>query len=76
MRLFFRYRHTHFTESLHHREPTSEQLKQLYRVLTWLTRMYLPIYLLTLDERTDNIVVIAGEETVVVINLQAEVDYE
>ncbi|WP_159402473.1 DUF6888 family protein [Nostoc sp. ATCC 53789] len=37
-------------------EPTSEQLKQLYRVLTWLTRMYLPIYLVTLDERTDNIV--------------------
>ncbi|WP_375504123.1 DUF6888 family protein [uncultured Nostoc sp.] len=26
-------------------EPTSEQLKQLYRVLTWLTRMYLPVYL-------------------------------
>ncbi|WP_392482026.1 DUF6888 family protein [Nostoc sp. C110] len=37
-------------------EPTSEQLKQLYRVLTWLTQMYLPIYLVTLDERTDNIV--------------------
>ncbi|WP_442949705.1 DUF6888 family protein [Nostoc sp.] len=29
-------------------EPTSEQLKQLYRVLTWLTRMYLPVYLVTL----------------------------
>ncbi|MEH1873006.1 DUF6888 family protein [Nostoc sp.] len=57
-------------------EPTSEQLKQLYRVLTWLTRMYLPVYLVTLDERTDNIVVIAGEETVVVINPEAEVDYE
>ena len=57
-------------------EPTSEQFKQLYRVLTWLTRMYLPVYLVTLDERTDNIVVIAGEETVVVINPEAEVDYE
>jgi hypothetical protein len=57
-------------------EPTSEQLKQLYRVLTWLTRMYLPVYLVTLNERTDNIVVIAGEETVVVINPEAEVDYE
>ncbi|MEH2381534.1 MAG: hypothetical protein V7K27_22040 [Nostoc sp.] len=57
-------------------EPTSEQLKQLYRVLTWLTRMYLPVYLVTLDERTDNIVVIAGEETVVVINPEADVDYE
>ncbi|AUB35692.1 MULTISPECIES: hypothetical protein [Nostoc] len=57
-------------------EPTSEQLKQLYRVLTWLTRMYLPVYLVTLDERTNNIVVIAGEETVVVINPEAEVDYE
>ena len=57
-------------------KPTSEQLKQLYRVLTWLTRMYLPVYLVSLDERTDNIVVIAGEETVVVINPEAEVDYE
>ncbi|MDZ7955296.1 DUF6888 family protein [Nostoc sp. DedQUE09] len=57
-------------------EPTSEQLKQLYRVLTWLTRMYLPVYLVSLDERTDNIVVIAGEETVLVINPQGEVDYE
>ncbi|WP_375470891.1 DUF6888 family protein [uncultured Nostoc sp.] len=57
-------------------EPTSEQLKQLYRVLTWLTRMYLPVYLVSLDERTDNIVVIAGEETVVVINPEGEVDYE
>lgn len=38
--------------------------------------MCLPIYLVTLDEPTDNIVVIAGEETVVVINLQGEVDYE
>ncbi|MDZ8262475.1 DUF6888 family protein [Nostoc sp. ChiQUE01b] len=57
-------------------EPTSEQLKQLYRVLTWLTRMYLPVYLVSLDERTDNIVIIAGEETVVVINPEGEVDYE
>ena len=57
-------------------EPTSEQLKQLYRVLTWLTRMYLPVYLVSLDELTDNIVVIAGEETVVIINLEGEVDYE
>ncbi|WP_442941541.1 DUF6888 family protein [Nostoc sp.] len=31
-------------------EPTSEQLKQLYKVLTWLTRMYLPVYLVSLDE--------------------------
>ncbi|BBD69673.1 hypothetical protein NIES4072_29920 [Nostoc commune NIES-4072] len=38
--------------------------------------MYLPVYLVTLDERTNNIVVIAGEETVVVINAEAEVDYE
>ncbi|WP_375479698.1 DUF6888 family protein [uncultured Nostoc sp.] len=35
-----------------------------------------PVYLVSLDERTDNIVVIAGEETVVVINPEGEVDYE
>ncbi|MEH1804809.1 DUF6888 family protein [Nostoc sp.] len=57
-------------------ESTSEQLKQLYRVLICLTRMYLSVYLVSLDERTDNIVVIAGEETVLVINLEREVDYE
>ncbi|MBN3888048.1 MULTISPECIES: DUF6888 family protein [unclassified Nostoc] len=57
-------------------ESTSEQLKQLYRVLICLTRMYLSVYLVSLDERTDNIVVIAGEETVLVINLEGEVDYE
>ncbi|MHC5615672.1 MAG: DUF6888 family protein [Nostoc sp.] len=51
-------------------------MEKLYRVLTWLTRMYLPVYLVILDERTDNIVVIAGEETVVLINPEAEVDYE
>ncbi|WP_442943569.1 DUF6888 family protein [Nostoc sp.] len=38
--------------------------------------MYLPVYLVTLDERIDNIVVIAGAETVVVINPEGEVDYE
>ncbi|WP_375504121.1 DUF6888 family protein [uncultured Nostoc sp.] len=32
--------------------------------------------LVTLDERTNNIVVIAGEERVVVINPEAVVDYE
>ncbi|WP_375510074.1 DUF6888 family protein [uncultured Nostoc sp.] len=32
--------------------------------------------IVSLDERTDNIVVIAGEKTVVVINPEAEVDYE
>ncbi|MHC5753064.1 DUF6888 family protein [uncultured Nostoc sp.] len=57
-------------------ESSSEQLKQLYRVLICLTRMYLSVYLVSLDERTDKIVVIAGEETVLVINLEGEVDYE
>ncbi|MHC5744049.1 MAG: DUF6888 family protein [Nostoc sp.] len=57
-------------------ESSSEQLKQLYRVLICLTRMYLSVYLVSLDERTDKIVVIAGEEAVLVINLEGEVDYE
>ncbi|WP_414690157.1 DUF6888 family protein [Nostoc sp.] len=48
-------------------EPTSEQLKQLYRVLTWLTRMYLPVYLVTLDERTNNIVVISNHAKLITV---------
>jgi len=38
--------------------------------------MYLPIYLVTLDSRDARIVIIAGEESVIVINKQGELSYD
>lgn len=57
-------------------KPTIEQIEQLYRVCVQLTKMYLPIYLVTLDQRTNNLVILAGEEIVVKINVEGVVDYE
>ncbi|WP_413773967.1 DUF6888 family protein [Nostoc sp. MG11] len=42
-------------------EPTPQQLRAVYIVCYWLTKMYLPIYLVTLDSRDARIVIIAGE---------------
>lgn len=41
--------------------PTFEQLKELYRVSVELTSMYVSINLVRLDERTHNVIVLAGE---------------
>lgn len=38
-----------------------------------LTSMYLPINLVTIDERTENLYILAGEELEILINLQGEV---
>ncbi|WP_442948062.1 DUF6888 family protein [Nostoc sp.] len=46
----------------------------MYAVCSFTNKRYK--VLVIFDERTNNIVVIAGEETVVVINPEAEVDYE
>lgn len=48
--------------------PTYAQTLECFPVFQQLTRLYLPIYLVRLDERTDNIVIIAGEEVVMQIN--------
>lgn len=48
--------------------PTPEQTLECFRICQQLTQMYLPIYLVRLDERTDDIVVIAGEAIVISIN--------
>ncbi|GAB1537862.1 hypothetical protein NUACC21_05170 [Scytonema sp. NUACC21] len=57
-------------------EPTREQFRAIYIVCYWLTKMYLPIYLVTLDQRNDRVVIIAGEESVIVINQQGELSYD
>ncbi|WP_438822902.1 DUF6888 family protein [Nostoc favosum] len=47
--------------------PTAEQTLQCFLVCRRLTMMYRPVYLVRLDERTGEIVIIAGEETEIAI---------
>lgn len=54
-------------------QPTLEQIKELYRISIELTSMYAPIYLVRLDERTSNVIVLAGEEIEVYIHPNGEV---
>lgn len=42
--------------------PTQEQVWQCYRLCCWATRLYLPIYLIRFDKRTNNIVLLIGDE--------------
>ncbi|WP_425526030.1 DUF6888 family protein [Halotia branconii] len=57
-------------------KPTPQQLRTVYIACCWLTKMYLPIYLVTLDYRDARIVVIAGEESVIIINKQGKLSYD
>lgn len=54
-------------------KPTIEQAIELYKMCQNLTSMYLPINLVTIDERTQSIYVLAGEELEVLINNKGEV---
>jgi hypothetical protein len=54
-------------------QPTFEQLKELYRISVDLTSMYAPIYLVRLDKRTSNVILLAGEEIEVYIHPDGEV---
>jgi hypothetical protein len=56
-------------------KPTVEQTMELFRVCQNLTQMYLPLNLVRLDERTGNVVILAGEEIVIVIDKIGNVDY-
>ena len=42
-------------------KPTNEQGIELFKVCQDLTQMYLPIYLVRLDERTTRIYILAGQ---------------
>ncbi len=45
------------------KEPTGKQLKSLYRLCHILTNfMFQPIYIVRIDERTQNLFVLAGHE--------------
>jgi hypothetical protein len=47
--------------------PTYQQLRTCFILSYQNTRMYLPIYLVTIHQRTKHVVILAGEETEIVI---------
>lgn len=47
--------------------PTPEQMRTSFILTYWATKMYLPIYLIRIDERTKDVVILAGEETEILI---------
>ncbi|WP_416209798.1 DUF6888 family protein [Nostoc sp. LEGE 06077] len=47
--------------------PTSQQLQTCFILSYWITKMYVPIYMIRIDERTKNVVFLAGEETEIII---------
>jgi hypothetical protein len=48
----------------------------MYRICQQLTKMYTPIYLVTTDRRTGDLIIIAGEEIEVSVNPEGKVNYE
>ncbi|WP_409350549.1 DUF6888 family protein [Synechocystis salina] len=47
--------------------PTSAQQSTCFILSYWLTKLYLPVYLIQIDERTKDIFLLAGEENEIVI---------
>ncbi|WP_442936354.1 DUF6888 family protein [Nostoc sp.] len=56
-------------------KPTNEQAIELFKVCHDLTPMYLPIYLVRLDERTTRIYILAGQSFEVEILPNGRVRY-
>ncbi|MEO0684111.1 MAG: hypothetical protein AAFY76_03445 [Cyanobacteria bacterium J06649_11] len=54
-------------------KPTAEQAMELYKMCQNLTSMYLPINLVTIDERTQSVYVLAGEELEILISNKGKV---
>lgn len=53
--------------------PTEKQAVNCFIMCQRITQMYLPISLVRLDERTNDIFILAGEDIQVVINRNGEV---
>ncbi|WP_410500407.1 DUF6888 family protein [Chroococcidiopsis sp. SAG 2025] len=47
--------------------PTTAQLFTCFVLSYWATKMYLPIYIIRVDERTGEVFFLAGEKTAVLI---------
>ncbi|MBC6475799.1 MAG: hypothetical protein GDA48_25785 [Hormoscilla sp. GM102CHS1] len=52
--------------------PTAAQALKCFIICYDLTKMYVQIYLVRIDERTDNIVILAGEEIELEIDRNGE----
>ena len=48
--------------------PTAEQTLQCFIICYWLTKMYTPINLLRIDERTGKVFILAGEDIEIEVN--------
>jgi hypothetical protein len=55
--------------------PTSAQTLECFRICQQITQMFLPINIVRLDERTNEIFILAGNEILVLINRQGETRY-
>ena len=52
--------------------PTTPQIWQCFVLCYQLTKMYMPIYLVRLDQRTNNVVILASEEIKISIDQNGE----
>lgn len=53
--------------------PTAKQAVKCCFICQQITGMYLPIYLVRLDERTNDIFILAGENTQILIDAKGDV---
>jgi hypothetical protein len=56
-------------------EPTAEQKDTLWRISYQLTKMYVPINLVRMDERSGYMIVLAGDEFVIEIQKNGIAEY-
>ncbi|WP_071593275.1 DUF6888 family protein [Kamptonema formosum] len=52
--------------------PTAAQLWQCFVLCSWATKMYLPVNLVRIDERTGNVFILIGEEMEIEIDPNGE----
>ena len=53
--------------------PTEKQAVKCFFICQQITGMYLPIFLVRLDERTNDIFILAGEDIQILIDHQGDV---
>ena len=55
--------------------PTQKQIQACFILSCRLTKMYVPIYLIRVDERTKEVFILAGEETEIAIEANGDWRY-
>lgn len=53
--------------------PTTKQAVKCFLMCQQITQMYLPIFLVRLDERTNDIFILAGEDIQILIDIKGEI---